>query len=368
MSQSIVAASIASRPMRTLATVLAISLEVVLILLVVGMTRGMVSDNAKRLEGVGADIILQPPGSSFLLASSTAATSEKIADVVRKIEGVAAASPVNVQLNTQGGIGLIYGIDVESFNRVTRGFTFVQGRMFQDPYEVIVDDIHAKSKKLTVGSETKFLNNSFRVSGIFEHGKGSRVFLPLKTVQELSGTPGKVSLLFVKCRAPEEIPSVVARLRDKLKGYTILPMEEFVSQVSTASHNLVALRYFLNTVIFVATVVGFFAIFLAMYTAVTERTREIGILKSLGASKTFVLSVFMKESVLLCALGVLAGTGLAFGGRSLLAWLLPNLQVELSLDWILRAGLIALVSSGLGCLYPALRAARQDPIDALAYK
>ncbi len=368
MSQSIVAASIAYRPMRTLATVLAIALEVVLILLVVGMTRGMVNENAKRLEGIGADIVLQPPGSSFLLASSTAATSEKIADVVRQIEGVEAASPVNVQLNTQGGIGLIYGIDTESFNRVTRGFAFIQGRIFQDPYEVIVDDIHAKSKKLSVGAETRFLNHSFKVSGIFEHGKGSRVFLPLKTVQDLSGTPGKVSLLFVKCQQREQIPSVVGRLRDKLKGYTILPMEEFVSQVSTSSNNLVALRYFLNTVIFIATVVGFFAIFLAMYTAITERTREIGILKSLGASKTFVLSVFMKESVLLCCLGVLAGTGLAYGGQRLLAWLLPNLQVELTLEWMLKAWLIALVSSCLGGLYPALRAASQDPIDALAYK
>ena len=201
MSQSLVVANLFARPMRTLATVLAIGMEVVLILLVVGLTRGMVNENAKRLEGIGADIVLQPPGSSFMLASSTAAMSEKLVELLAVIQGVSAVSPVMVQLNTQGGIGLIYGIEPESFNRVTRGFTFLQGRAFQDPYEVIVDDIHAKSKKLQVGQSTKFLNHNFRVSGIFEHGKGSRVFLPLRTVQDLTGTPGKVSLMFIKCES-----------------------------------------------------------------------------------------------------------------------------------------------------------------------
>lgn len=368
MNQSIVVANLFSRPMRTLATVLAIAMEVVLILMVVGLTSGMVHENAKRLEGIGADIVLQPPGSSFLLASSTAAMSEKLTELLGGVQGVSAVSPVMVQLNTQGGIGLIYGIDPESFNRVTHGFTFLQGRAFQDPYDVIVDDIHAKSKKLEVGQEAKFLNHNFRVSGIVEHGKGSRVFLPLRTVQDLTGTPGKVSVMFLKCESPEEIPAVVARVREKLKGYTVLPMSDFVSQVSDASNSLVALRYFLNTVIFVATVVGFFAIFLAMYTAITERTREIGILKALGASKIFVLTVFVKESLLLCSMGLLAGVALSFGGQVLLGKLLPNLQVELSSDWIVKAGLIALISSTLGCLYPAWRASRLDPIDALAYE
>jgi putative ABC transport system permease protein len=368
MSTSIVTANLFYRPMRTLATILAIALEVVLILIVVGLTRGMVNEQARRMEGLGADIVLQPPGSSFLLATSTAAMSEKIADLLKGVEGVAAVAPVMVQLNTQGGLGLLYAVELETFSRATRGFDFVSGRGFQEPYEVIIDDIQANSKKLQIGSEISLLNHKFVVCGIFEHGMGSRVFLPLRTVQDLTGAPGKVSLMFIKCLSREEIPAVAQRIREKLKGHTVLPLDEFVSQVSSASNNLVALRYFLNTVIFIATVVGFFAIFLAMYTAITERTREIGILKSLGASKSFVLSIFMKESLLLCALGFLAGIVLAFSGQWLLLKLLPSLHVELSLDWVIKAGLIALFSASLGGFYPALRAARQDPIEALAYE
>ena len=112
MSTSIVTANLFYRPMRTLATILAIALEVVLILIVVGLTRGMVNEQARRMEGLGADIVLQPPGSSFLLATSTAAMSEKIADLLKEVDGVAAAAPVMVQLNTQGGLGLLYAASI----------------------------------------------------------------------------------------------------------------------------------------------------------------------------------------------------------------------------------------------------------------
>ncbi len=354
--------------MRTLATILAIALEVVLILLVVGLTRGMVNENARRLQGIGADIVTQPPGTSFFLATNTSAMVEKIADVLKTVEGVDAVAPVAVQLNTQGDLGLIYGINLESFNRITNGFNFISGRPFEKPYEIIIDDIQATSKKLKVGDEIKMLNHAFRVSGIVEHGKGSRVFLPLKTIQELTGTPGKVSLMYIKCASPDQIPQVTEKLKQKLPGYTVLPMAEFVSQVSSASTNLAALRYFLNTVIFISTIVGFFAIFLAMYTAIAERTRDIGILKSLGASKRFVLSVFMKEAFLLSGLGLLLGIAFSLLTQMILRQVLPNMQVELDADWMLKAALIAFLSAGLGGIYPALRAAGKDAIDALAYE
>jgi putative ABC transport system permease protein len=363
---ALIFSSIRHRPMRTMATMLAIAMEVVLIILVVGMTRGMIKDSAKRIEGIGADIVFQPPGSSYLLASSTAAMVEKIAGVVKETEGVDSVAPVMVQFNTQGGIGLIYGINMESFNQVTNGFTFLSGKAFTTPDEVIIDDIQAKSKKLRVGDKVNFLNHSFRVSGIFEHGKGSRIFLPLQKVQELTGTPGKVSLMFIKCKKKEEISTVSMRLRERFKGYTVSPLGEFVSQVYAATNNVIALRYFLNVVIFVCTSVGFFAIFLAMYTAITERRREIGILKSLGASRAYVLAVFLKEALVLSVVGLGLGIGLSFWGKAVLLKILPSFQIEIGVDWVVKASIIAVLSACLGAIYPALSAASQDPIDAIA--
>jgi putative ABC transport system permease protein len=353
--------------MRALATILAIGLEVALILLVVGLTRGLIADSAKRMEGIGADIILRAPASSYITLSTPAAMSMKIAELVSTVPGVHAVAPVVTQFNTQNGLEYIYGIDLNSFNQVSGGFIFLTGTGFQKPTDVIVDDIYANSRKLKVGDSVTFLNNSFRISGIVEHGKGSRVFLPIQTMQELMGATGKTSMLLIKCYSKDDIESVIAQLKKRLPGYSILPMEVFVSQMSSAVRNASALRYFISFVTFTAALVGFFVIFLAMYTTITERTREIGILKSLGASKSYVLGVFMREAWILCLLGFLWGIALSYGGALLVKRIFPSLQITFGLDWTLKAAIIALVSSSLGAFYPALRAAGQDPIDALAY-
>jgi putative ABC transport system permease protein len=353
--------------MRALATILAIGLEVALIMLVVGLTRGMIAESAKRVEGIGADIILRAPASSYITLSTPAAMSIKIVELVSAIPGVSYVSPVVTHFNTQNGLEYIYGIDLTSFDQVSGGFVFLSGSGFQKPSDVIVDDIYATSKKLKVGDSVTFLNHPFKISGIVEHGKGSRVFLPIQTMQDLMGATGKTSMILIKCVSGDDVEPVVAQLKQRLPGYSVLPMEVFVSQMSSAVSNTAALRYFLSFVTFIAALVGFFVIFLAMYTAITERTHEIGILKSLGASKRYVLGVFMREAWFLCLLGFLWGIVLSYGGEWLVKKVFPTLNIAFGLDWTVKAALIALLSSSLGALYPALRAASQDPIDALAY-
>ncbi|MEW5976596.1 MAG: ABC transporter permease [Acidobacteriota bacterium] len=368
MNQSLVLSNLTHRPMRTTAAVTAIALEVALILVVIGLTRGIISESSKRVAGIGADLVLRPPDTSYLLATSAAALSTKLRDVLADVEGVESSTPVLTQFNTQGGLDVIYGIDLESFNRVSRGFLFVEGTGFEDEADVVVDDVYANAKKLKVGDTVTFLNNSFQVRGIVEHGKGSRVFLPIKTLQDLIGAPDKATLIFIRSADGESNQEVISRIKAKLPGYQVLPMNEFVSLMTTAGQDLAPLRYFLRFVTGTASLVGFFVIFLSMYTATTERTREIGILKSLGASKLFVGIVFFREALVLCSLGVLIGIGMAFGGRLLLGQLFPSLHVEFGSTLMIQAVLLAASSAVLGSLYPALRAASQDAIEALAYE
>jgi putative ABC transport system permease protein len=128
------------------------------------------------------------------------------------------------------------------------------------------------------------------------------------------------------------------------------------------------LNYFITVIIGLAVGIGFLVIFLSMYTTITERTREIGILKSLGASKTYIISAILREAALLTAVGVIAGFIGSVIVRKIVIGLFPTLPVELSWDWRLYAGCLALIGSMLGAFYPALRAARLDPVDALAYE
>ncbi len=354
--------------MRSLATSLAVGVEVTLILLIVGLTNGMIRENGKRIAGVGADVVLQPPNSSLVLAASTGAMSVKIADLVSEIKGVSAVAPVFLEFNTGGGLGLIWGIDLESFNQISQGFIYIEGTGFQGPNEVIVDDIYTRGKQLRLGDEMKLMNHSFLVRGIVENGKGSRVFIPIGTMQELVGTPGKSTMMLIKCQTPSDTPKVIAELGQRLKSYPAFDMSDFTSQIVAANRDFGPLKYFTRTVVLLATLIGFFIIFLSMYTAITERTHEIGILKSLGATKRYVSFLFLKEALVLGGLGFLLGLGLTFAGRLIFKLVFPTLQHYLPPEWLLLTGTLALLSASLGALYPAWRAASQDPIEALAYE
>jgi putative ABC transport system permease protein len=114
--------------------------------------------------------------------------------------------------------------------------------------------------------------------------------------------------------------------------------------------------------------ISFMVILLAMYTTIFERTREIGILKSLGASRAFVIGMVMRESVLICILGVLLGTGVSELIRKIITWRFPTLQVQMNLNEIAFACMLGLIAGLLGALYPAYKAARMDPVKALSYE
>jgi putative ABC transport system permease protein len=118
----------------------------------------------------------------------------------------------------------------------------------------------------------------------------------------------------------------------------------------------------------IAVVVGFLVIFQSMYTAVLERTREIGILKSMGASKAAIVSVVLRETALMAVAGVVLGIGATFAARYFLLHAFPTQHFEITSVWLAQGALIAFCGSLCGALYPAWVAARKDPIDALAYE
>jgi putative ABC transport system permease protein len=128
------------------------------------------------------------------------------------------------------------------------------------------------------------------------------------------------------------------------------------------------LSSFINVVIAISVIIGFIVIFQSMYTAVMERTREIGILKSMGASKIYIVNVVLRETILLALCGIVVGILVSLAGRGVLVHKLPLLRVVVAGSWILRATLIAIVGALGGALYPAIKAAQKDPIDALAYE
>lgn len=354
------------RPVRTGVSVLAVAIEVGMVLLVVGMTTGLLHESAKRVEGVGADILVQPPGASFFFGLTSAPMPAKIGGRLAELPRVVAVAPVLFQFHSAGGLNLVYGIDPESFTKVTGGFVYHEGGPFNGPHDILVDDWYAKANGIQVGQTLNLLNHDFRVSGIVEHGKGARLFIPLKTAEELSGAYDKASIFFVKLTDPAYADQVSTAIRNLLPRYQILSIREYMSLMT--SSNLPALRAFITVMIAVAVGIGFLVIFLSMYTTITERTREIGILKSLGASKAYVIGVILREASLLSSVGILLGYAGTLAAKRVILESFPTLSVDLTVQWAFWAALLALAGSMVGAFYPALRAAQLDPVDALAYE
>jgi putative ABC transport system permease protein len=356
----------AHRPVRTLLTVLGVGFEVMLVVIVVGLTTGMIQEVARRVEGVGADILLQPPASSVILALSGAPMPIALREKLEEVERVTAVAPVLVQFHVTGGLDVIYGIEAESFDAVSGGFLYHAGRGLEEPYDVLVDDWYAGAKGVAVGQTLRLLDHDFRVAGIVEHGKGARIFIPLATMQELLGARDKASLFFIKNRRAEDTPAVMESLRSFLPRYEIRPLKDYLSLMTASA--LPGLDVFVRSMIALAVAIGFLVIFLAMYTAIVERTREIGVLKSLGASRAYITRAILSESLLVCLAGVAAGVGLSYLVRMGFNAFFPTLTILITPDWVSRAAALAVAAGLLGALYPAWLAARKDAVEALAYE
>jgi putative ABC transport system permease protein len=330
----------------------------------VGLSQGLLEDSARRQRGVGADILVRPPGTSALTLSG-APLPQKLVDVLgEKPHVTIATGMVNHPVS---GITYVAGIDPETFNRMSGGFKFLSGHTFERPDDIIVDEYYARQANLHAGGTVNLLNRNWRVVGVVEPGILAHIVLPLRVLQDLTSNTGKVSQVFLKVDRPENIPAVIADLKKAMPNYSIYSMAEFTSLISV--DNVPGLRAFIRVMVAIGVIIGFAVVCLSMYMAVLQRTREIGILKSLGASHWFILRLILTEAFSMAIGGALLGILLSLAARWIILRLVPaSVTVAIVPEWWPIAGLITLAGALLGALYPGLTAARKDPIEALAYE
>jgi putative ABC transport system permease protein len=365
----LVISNLLHRPLRSGISILAVAIEVAMILSIVGIMVGQISGSRAQTSGIGADLIIRPPNASFIAGVSGAPIPAKVADVIRQLPHVAVASPAIQQISVKASVETIWGIDYPSFNAL-RPFVFLSGGPFQGPNDVIVDDIFARTgAHYSVGDTIPVLNDhSFRIAGIVEHGKGARKYLPIRTLGALLGAENNASLIFVRSDDPKNEQLIVQEIHAHpgMSGYQVQTLTEALSQM-TPEH-LPAFNDALHVVIGLAVVVGFLVIFQSMYTAVLERTREIGILKSLGASQLYIVNLVLRETGFLALVGIAVGIGFTFALKAVMDNRFPTIPFPISSGWIMYATLIAFGGALVGASYPALKAAQKDPIEALAYE
>lgn len=369
----LVIANLLHRPLRSLISITAVAIEVIMILSIVGIFMGMLNDQKQRTNGIGADLMMRASNASIMNGVSGATMNVKIADVISKLPHVKVVAPANAHLATSGSVEILYGIDYKSFDAL-KPFNFSAGGKFEGPRDALVDDVFAAShnpqtgQPYKIGDSVQILNSAFRISGIFEHGKGGRKLIPLDTMNELTGTEGKASIFYIKLDDPANDQTVIDEIHavKGLQDYPVQTMQEWLSAMTP--DKLPGFNLALNVITVIAVVVGFLVIFQSMYTAVLERTREIGILKSLGSSKPQIVSVVLRETAVMAVAGVILGVLGTYLVRWTILHAFPTQHFEITSEWLIRGAVIAFIGALVGALYPAWMAARKDPIDALAYE
>ena len=355
--------NLAARPLRCALSILAIAIQVVLVLMIVGLTSGVVAEWGKRVEGVGADLLVQPPNSSIFFAFASAVMPESLGDQIAKLPDVDESAPTLILSDPKTFIN-IYAVDYKRFNALSQGFIFRAGHPFQAPDEALADDIIAQTRHIKVGEVITLSNHSFTVSGIVAHGKGARFFIPLKTGQDILGAANRVSLIFVRSKGDTE--GARAEILKLDPQNRIRSMSEYVSLMN--SSNLPELKPFIKTMVGLGIVISFLVVLMNMHTMILERTREIGILKALGFSRFDVVKMLLGETLFLTIAGSLIGIAITFLTEAILKHTNPGLSILLTPGWVFASIGLAIIGASLGAAVPALRASSVDPVEALAYE
>jgi len=359
-------ANILQKKIRSSICVLAVSLGITLLLVLVGLTKGSINEVAERIENVGGDIIVQQAGATNFFALKSGVLPEKYRGLIEEVQGVEAVSPVVTWTTTfRDNFYVVYGIDPDQFSSIGGGLEIVEGAQLENPGYLVVDSRMAAAVGLAVGDKIELLGSTFEVAGISKEGIGARMFMLMSQLQEMLHQEGRVSLFFVKCESPDVVKTTALAIEANVKGVHVQLLENFADQMASSMSGL---KEFIGAITVTTLIVSLLVILLAMYSTIIEKTREIGILKSLGASKAFIMGNIVLESVILTVCGVIMAFVFTFVAVKILGVRYPMLTVEVTPFWIVIGSAMGIVGGVLGALYPAYVAVRQDPVAALSYE
>ena len=361
---SLVASNIRQRPLRSAISIVGVALGVALVMIFTGLARGMSNDLQRRSSNVRGEIIFMRKGSMQMFASS-ANLSTKYVEMLQQVEGVETVTPVIRDIYTSGGIGFdqIEGVEWNDFSRMN-GIRIIDGRGPVANDEVVIDQTKA-SRNHPIGSTIRIFGDKlYKVVGVYSPESGARAKVTLASLQETLETPGKCTYVLIKTKPTADPVAVAKRIDQELPGNNVQFTRDVFASVESS---IPSLGIFLRVLVGLAAVVSALVVMLAMHTTITERTREIGILKAMGASRTYIVSEIEREALLISGIGLVVGFALALGAGFFIHKS-TGLIFEYAWMWALTAAGIGLLGGALGAFYPAMRAANLDPVNALAYE
>ena len=359
----LILANLGVRPLRTFISVIGVALGVTLVVLFTGLAHGMTNDMVHRAANWKAEIVFARPGSD--LQSSNTPVSTAYVPKLEQIEGIKSAVPVirYITPNSKGRFGILQidGVDWTPFAEMN-DMRLVSGRAPTADDEVVVDQRQVREDNLHLGDPVElFGDKTYKVVGIFDPPSGSRIKMSLAAMQDVLQSPNKCTYILVKVKDGYDPEKVAGRINEVLPGNKVNLTNDIVTD---AMQRIPGLNTFLRVLVGLGAFVSTIFVLLSMYTTITERRKEIGILKSLGASTGFIIRAIEGEALMIGALGVMLGIAISYLASFSIGKEF-ELPFEFSSGWILVAIAIAVGGSLIGALYPAWRAAGIDPVEVM---
>jgi len=398
-------ANILHRKLRSVLSALGIGIGICMLITLSGLSRGSLNEVLGRWAGVDADLIVCPTSTDLTLASG-GAISLNAADRIEaaQVDGrpvVERLAPVYLaRVDIGGAKHNVFGIRAADFpvfrgearmktgrlpdaegrfarwiadestraagaNEILLDVTPVElAKLFasRGGLEMAIDDNLAAQLHKGVGDTFYALGHWWTISGIYESGAVTRAVAPLASLQYLCGSRlDRATLLFLQIRDDTPLASAAAAIRQATRA-SVVPTSEYQGRLM---QNFGIMYTYVDAVNAVALIIAFLFIMVTLYTMVLQRTREIAILKSMGAGPAFLLCQVLAESTLLTAAGCAAGIAGSFVAGWGIEQLRPDLTVTITGYWIGVALIAAAVGGLVAGLYPAWQAIRVDVAETL---
>lgn len=350
---------------RTLLTLSAIGLTVGAVMVLNSLMDGT-GDMMNSISGE-AEIVVRE---TDIADTSLSAVDERVGDQIAAMPGVTSVSGMVFTAVIAEDLGMFLVQGLAPREAAIQRFNVVEGERLVSNRQIMLGRTVAEAQNLGVGDTINLGDMRFRVVGIYESSTGWEEMggiISLRDAQNFIGRPRKVTLFLVDVDDPNQAGEMTQFINDRFPEAHAALSGEFVEQLPDMQGG----NAMVGGIAAIAILIGGMGMMNTMLMSVLERTREIGVLRSLGWRRRAILSLIVRESLALGILGAAVGILVAFGlaaAFSSIRFYGEVLQFAWTMDIFVQSILVALALGLLGGIYPAFRATRLQPVEALRYE